>query len=53
MNRTVALSIGFAMICFGAALFFFTQSFLPVLFFTASGFVLMGYMFYLLTPQRK
>jgi hypothetical protein len=29
MNRTVALSIGFAMICFGAALFFFTRSFPP------------------------
>jgi hypothetical protein len=25
----------------------------PVLFFTASGFVLMGYMIYLLAPQRK
>jgi hypothetical protein len=130
VNRTVALSIGFAMICFGAALFFFTRSFLPyhvlgillimagpmvtarlrgdaigkkaanayalayerqwqnlkrtwplgaaivgtvalsfyllhldavsgggdvfpVLFFAASGFVLMGYMIYLLAPQRK
>lgn len=130
MNRTIALSTGLAMICFGAVLFFFTRSFLPyhalgillimagpmvtarlrgdaigknasnvyalayerqwqnlrrtwpvggaiigavvvsfyllhldavsggggvfpVVFFTTSGFVLMGYMVYLLGPQRK